>query len=276
MARRNPRSPRAHWGVLVVCLVVVFFLLLVSGLTTGQVGENAHEPAAAPGTGAVPRQVLDGGPIVDPSRPEDAGARVPDGHVVLTFDDGPTQWTVPILHVLAEHGVRATFFVVGSRVAERPDLLRRMVADGHEIGVHTFTHANLAAVPAWRERLELDQTQLAIAGATGRTTNLLRLPYSSQVDAITPTDWAALRRAGNVRAVFTDLDTRDWAKPGVARVVAAGLPRGRAGAVVMLHDGGGSRAETVAALGRLITDLQQRGYTFDTVTSAIGVPSPWH
>ena len=234
-----------------VCLGVVFFLLIVSGLTTGQVGENAHEPAASPGTGAVPAAILGGGPIVDPSRPGDAGARVPAGHVVLTFDDGPTRWTAPILDVLAEHGVKATFFVVGSRVAERPDLLRRMVEDGHEVGVHTFTHANLAAVPAWRQRLEIDQTQLAIAGATGRTTNLLRLPYSSQVDAITPTDWAALRRAGNVRAVFTDLDTRDWAKPGVARIVAAGLPRGQAGAVVMLHDGGGSRARDGGGAGTL-------------------------
>src|SRR3954447_6297827 len=178
MARRNLRSPRAHWGVLVVCLGVVFFLLLVSGLTTGQVGENAHEPAAARGTGAVPGPILHGGPIVDPSQSSRGGARVPDRHVVLTFDDGPTRWTAPILDVLARHHVPATFFVVGSRVAERPDLLRRMVAEGHEVGVHTFTHANLASVPAWRERLELDQTELAIAGATGRTTDLVRLPYS--------------------------------------------------------------------------------------------------
>ena len=143
--------------------------------------------------------------------------------------------------------------------------------------MHTFTHANLAAVPAWRERLEIDQTQLAIAGATGRTTDLLRLPYSSQVDAITPTDWAATSTCRERTAPCSPTSTpATGPSPASPRSWPRALPRGHAGAVVMLHDGGGSRAETVAALGRLITDLQQRGYTFDTVTSAIGVPSPWH
>src|SRR4051812_49054393 len=123
MSGGNPRRPRAHWAVLGIGLLVVLFLLLVSGLTTGQVGENAHEPAAAPGTGAVPDTVLRGGPIIDPSHPDRAGMHVPGGHVVLTFDDGPTRWTAAILDVLAQHRVRATFFVVGARVAERPDLL---------------------------------------------------------------------------------------------------------------------------------------------------------
>ena len=83
-------------------------------------------------------------------------------------------------------------------------------------------------------------------------------------------------RAGNYRVVYADLDTQDWKRPGVDAIVGAGLPRDGKGAVVMLHDGGGDRSQTVAAVDLLITELQQRGYTFDTVTSAVGLSSPWH
>jgi cellulose synthase/poly-beta-1,6-N-acetylglucosamine synthase-like glycosyltransferase/peptidoglycan/xylan/chitin deacetylase (PgdA/CDA1 family) len=196
--------------------------------------------------------------------------------VVPTFDDGPSRWTPEILDVLERRHVPATFFVVGARVADRPDVLRRMRDAGDEVGVHTFTHVNLADVPPWRRRIELDQTQLAIAAATGSTTDLIRMPYSSEVDALTASDWRALVDAGGYRAVFTDLDTRDWARPGVGRIVAAGLPAHDRGAVVMFHDGGGDRSQTVAALDRLIVELQRRGYSFDTVSSAVHVASPWH
>ena len=273
---RNPKTPRAHWTVLALVLVGCLGLLLVAGLTSGQPGESAHAPESRPTAGKVPKGVLAGGPIVDPSRPGRLGASVPDRHVVLTFDDGPTKWTPRILDILAAHDVKATFFVLGARAAERPDLIRRMRAEGHEVGVHTYTHAHLANVPSWRQRVELNQTQLAIAAASGYTTDLLRVPDSTTPDALKPSDWQALRRAGHYRAVFTDLDTLDWARPGVARIVAAGLPHGYDGAVVTLHDGGGDRSQTIAALGTLIEELRNRGYTFDTVTSAIDAPSPWH
>ena len=168
--RRIPREPRAHWWVLGVVLAGILGLLVVSGLTSGQVGESTHAPVSRAAPGRVPASVLAGGPIVDPSRPQRPGASVPDQHVVLTFDDGPTKWTAKILDVLAARGVKATFFVTGARAAERPDLLRRMHDEGHEVGVHTFTHANLANGSAIRQRLELDQTELVIAAATGYTT----------------------------------------------------------------------------------------------------------
>ena len=225
--------------------------------------------------GQVPQALLDGGPIVDPAHPATAGAQIPDRHVVLTFDDGPSVWTEEILDILAARGVKATFFLIGARAADRPDLVKRMYAEGHDVGVHTFTHANLANVSTWRFQMELDQTQLAIAGAIGQTTNLLRLPYSSRPAAIVPSDWHAMQNAQNYRVVYADLDTNDWAKPGVSAIIQAGLPKGKQGAVVMLHDGGGDRSQTVAALNELITELQQRGYTFDTVGSAVKAP-PWH
>ena len=85
--------------------------------------------------------------------------------------------------------------------------------------MHTYTHVNLANVPAWRQRMELDQTQLAIAAAPGYTTDLLRPPYSSTLDAMRPVGLAGAAARRHYRAVFTDLDTEDWAKPGVEKIV---------------------------------------------------------
>jgi peptidoglycan/xylan/chitin deacetylase (PgdA/CDA1 family) len=206
----------------VLTILMVLFLVL-SGLVNGQAGEGAQDPSSRDLPGQVPETLRTGGPIVDPS--DGTGRRVPDRHVVLTFDDGPSRWTEEILNVLAARNVKATFFLIGARAADRPDLVRRMYAEGHEVGVHTFSHANLANVSPQRLQLELNQTQLAIAAAIGQTTNLLRLPYSSNPNAVVPSDWRAILNAPNYRVVFTDLDTGDWAKPGTAAIVRAGLPQ---------------------------------------------------
>lgn len=274
-ARVEHPEPRAHWVLFALLLIGVLVLLVISGVTGGQLGESQHAPESRRSSAQVPDAVLEGGPIVDPTRAE-AGLRVPAKHVVLTFDDGPTPWSARILDVLERHQVKGTFFVVGSKVAERPDLVRRMKDEGHEVGVHSFTHVNLANVAPWRLRVELDQTQLAIAAATGRTTDLLRPPFSSTAESVSGSDWESVTRARGYRIVYTDLDTEDWRRPGVDKIVAAGLPEGGRGAVVMLHDGGGNRDQTVAALDRLIVTLKGRGYTFDTVTEAVQVPSAWH
>ncbi|RYI99990.1 MAG: hypothetical protein EON52_24635, partial [Actinomycetales bacterium] len=274
-ARVQRPEPRAHWVLFGLLLVVVLVLLVISGVTGGQLGESQHAPESRRSSVEVPEAVLEGGPIVDPARGT-AGLRVPAGHVVLTFDDGPTAWTAKILDVLDRHQVKGTFFVIGSKVAERPDLVRRMRDEGHEVGVHSFTHVNLANVSGWRLRVELDQTQLAIAAATGRTTDLLRPPFSSKAASVSGSDWRSLTRTRGYRVVYTDLDTEDWRRPGVEKIVAAGLPVDGRGAVVMLHDGGGNRAQTVAAVEQLVETLQDRGYEFDTVTDAVGVAPAWH
>jgi cellulose synthase/poly-beta-1,6-N-acetylglucosamine synthase-like glycosyltransferase/peptidoglycan/xylan/chitin deacetylase (PgdA/CDA1 family) len=274
--RLRRREPRTHWVLLSVLMALLLFALLVSGVVEGHVGEGAGTPASHQEVGEVPSSFLSGGPIVDSSRPEQAGLRVPDRHVVLTFDDGPTQWTEDILDVLRARHVPATFMVIGARAAARPDLVRRMYTEGHEVGVHTFTHSNMANLGPQRVRLQLDQSQLAIAASTGHTTGLLRLPYSAEVANASFSEWQAMQRAENYRVVYADLDTQDWKRPGVDAIVQSGLPNHGTGAVVMLHDGGGDRSQTVKALDLLITELQHRGYTFDTVTSAAGLTSPWH
>jgi cellulose synthase/poly-beta-1,6-N-acetylglucosamine synthase-like glycosyltransferase/peptidoglycan/xylan/chitin deacetylase (PgdA/CDA1 family) len=272
---RDRQTPRTHWGLLAVALLVLVALLGIAAVTGGTQGENPHQFADRAGGRRVPAAVLNGGPILDASRTSAAGSRVPDHTIVLTFDDGPSAYTPQILDVLERFRVPATFFVIGTQVTAHPATLRRMLRDGDEVGVHTFTHPDLAAIPAWRERLELDTTQLAIAAATGYTTDLLRPPFSSTSGALTPPEWQAIARAGSYRVVLADLDTRDWARPGVPKIVATAAPAAGAGAVVMMHDGGGDRSQTVAALERMIPALQARGYRFQTVSHAIGVASPW-
>jgi cellulose synthase/poly-beta-1,6-N-acetylglucosamine synthase-like glycosyltransferase/peptidoglycan/xylan/chitin deacetylase (PgdA/CDA1 family) len=274
--RKLRGEPRSHWVMLILLLVTVFALLVIAGVASGQLGEGTHEPKSRASGARVPEAVLKGGPVVDPSRPDAPGLRMPDHHVALTFDDGPSTWTAKILDELKRRNVKATFFVIGTRVADRPDLVRRMLAEGHEVGVHTMTHVNMANVPGWRLRLELDQTQLAIAAATGKTTDLLRPPFSSLPRDLHPSDWQALEETRDYRVVLADLDTEDWRRRGVSKIVARGTPAGGKGAVIMLHDGGGNRSQTVKAVDQLITDLKDRGYSFDTVTQGVGVPKPWH
>ena len=276
MTRAPGRDPRSHWLLLAAVLLVATLLLMIAGYTHGHHGEGPHTPVhGADALAGVPPAIRTGGPLIDAQSPR-AGARVPDHTVALTFDDGPSAWTPRVLAVLEHYQVPATFFVIGENVAARSELLRRMIRDGDEIGVHTLTHPDLASLPAWQERLEIDQTQLAIAAATGYTTDLLRPPFSSVPAALDARTWRAITRAGNYRVVLADLDTRDWSRPGVNAIVRGATPAGGHGAVIMLHDGGGNRSQTVAALARIVPALKARGYRFVTASQAAGRSAPWH
>jgi cellulose synthase/poly-beta-1,6-N-acetylglucosamine synthase-like glycosyltransferase len=247
-------------------MAVLLAELCLNGWVSGFSGEHAPVPAAA--TPALPAGT---GPVLQVEADGTVrSAAIPPGAIALTFDDGPDpRWTPLILDALRRQHARATFFVVGARVNQHPDLVRRIVAEGHELGVHTFTHADLAAVPPWRQRLELDLTRNAIAAATGRTVRLMRPPYSSTPSALP--DLATVRAAGDYLTVLTDRNTEDWRQPGVDAIVAAALPAPAGpGAVVMLHDGGGDRAQTVAAVEKLVSGTA--GFRFVTVSEGIGLP----
>ena len=125
-----------------------------------------------------------------------------------------------------------------------------------------------------RQRLELDETQLAIAASTGHTTSAAPALFVPGRRNLTASEWQAVQGAGITSVVCTDLDTRDWERAGIEAIVSGGLREDGRGAVVMMHDGGGDRSQTVAALDALIIELQQRGYEFTTV-SAAGVNSGW-
>jgi peptidoglycan/xylan/chitin deacetylase (PgdA/CDA1 family)/glycosyltransferase involved in cell wall biosynthesis len=276
-AQSRQIAPRSRWILLAVVVVVLAVALLVHGYTHNFDGTAADGAGQLQGpSGEVPAAVSGGGPVISAAG-QPRTARVKPGTIALTFDDGPDPvWTPKILEVLRHNRVHATFFVVGTQVAAHPEILRQIVADGHEVGVHTFTHADLGRVPAWRQSLELKETQLVVAGATGQTTSLLRPPYSSSTSAVDDDEWAALRNAAadGYLTALTSLDSEDWRRPGVDRIVANATPKGSAGQVLLLHDGGGDRAQTVAALGRLLPRLAGQGVTFATVSDAVGMTSP--
>ena len=278
MTKRRTRStaPKRRWGIWTmtgVLVLMVLTVLTVSGLVSSSIGNDAH--ARAPeGHESVPAAISAGGPIIDARADPVRSGRLPDRTVALTFDDGPDPvWTPEILEVLARHRVPGTFFVVGSMVARHPDMAQRVVASGSEIGVHTFTHPDLAGVSELRRDREIADTELAIAGATGVSTHLVRPPFSSTSDALDDPGYGTVLAAGRQGyvTVLTDVDGEDWQRPGVDAIVRNATPQNGAGATVLLHDAGGDRAQTVAALDRLIPQLQAQGYRFATVSDAAGL-----
>ena len=268
------RLPAAHWGLLAAVLVALFVALGLQSITDG-VGQ-ARTAAAGSGAAAT---VLGGGPVVFQDGQGLRSRGLPDRTVALTFDDGPDpRWTPQVLDVLAREHVKATFFVVGARAAQHPALVRRILTAGHELGNHTWSHTDLAGVPAWRRNLELSLGQLGLAGSAHISSALLRPPYSSGPDALDQRELRALEDeagAGYV-VVLADRDTDDWMRPGVARIVQAGSPTGTAGQIVLLHDAGGDRAQTVEALPALIGRYRAAGFRFTTVSGGLGLAGGTH
>ena len=264
--RRRRVNLRPRFVVAAVLLLVVINLLALEAYANASFEPDQRGEAGGPHA-SVPAAVLDGGPIIS----GDAQWTMPADTIALTFDDGPDpRWSPQILDVLGRYHVPATFFVIGTQVARNPAIARRMVRDGHELGVHTFTHPDVTGLPGWRRRAEYAQTEMAISHATGKGTRLLRLPYSSGVDVLDDDNWKLIQEAGKLGfiSVFNDVDSRDWARPGVDKIVHNATPPDGKGAVVLLHDAGGDRSQTVAALDRLIPQLQRRGYRFTTVSGA--------
>lgn len=198
--------------------------------------------------------------------------------LALTFDDGPDPaYTGAILDILRARHVPATFFIVGLHGEANPDLLRRMVAEGHQIGSHTFTHPDLALVSRRQFELELNATQRLIEGETGRRTVLFRPPFAEDVEPETPDQAGIVEEASRLGYFISGMgvDPNDWRRPGVDAIVRATLSQVAAGdgQVILLHDAGGDRSQTVAALPQLIDALRARGYTFTTVSQLAGIPA---
>lgn len=262
---------RPRWLLTVMASLAFACVLFAHGLVNAEFGADGNAAPSGHAT-TVPQDVRTGGPIIVAGEKR-WQFRIPDRTVILTFDDGPDpEWTPKILDVLDRHKVPATFFVVGSKVTEHPDIVERMHRSGHEIGLHTFTHSDLSTVPGWRFGMELSQSQLALAGATGRTTALVRPPYSSTPDAVDDNQWRVLQGLSEegYTTVLSTLDSKDWQRPPVSRIVANSTPAGHHGEVILMHDAGGDRSRTVAGLERLIPRLRAQGYRFATTAQVIG------
>ncbi|MGJ9401892.1 bifunctional polysaccharide deacetylase/glycosyltransferase family 2 protein [Arthrobacter sp. KK5.5] len=266
----------AHWFLMMALVLTLGLALAVQGYMNHLSGIGAPVPTAEASAGSVPRAVLEGGPVVDP---RGSGVRTADasaGDVALTFDDGPDPlWTPRILDVLREHGTHATFFVTGTEAIQHPDLVRRMAAEGHEIGIQTLTHTDLAGSPLWRSQLEIRGAQKVVAGITGSSPSLLRPPYVSDNASVTDGQWSAMQTAGDegYLTVLSTIDSGDWLSPGPTAIADQITDSGKGGQVVLLHDGGGHRSQTVAALSSVLAGQQESGQRFTTVGDSIGVES---
>ncbi|MFG6585231.1 glycosyltransferase [Sulfitobacter sp. 1A12779] len=196
--------------------------------------------------------------------------------VVLTFDDGPhPQHTPAALDILRQTQTPASFFVLGSNALASPDLIRRILAEGHELGSHTYSHPNMAEISASRAKVEANSTQLLINGITGKNMRLYREPYMRSGGPITSKEVASLlplEEAGYVIAGM-NIVPRDWVEQTSDALADEIIKQVElnGGGVVLLHDGGGDQHQTVAALPRVISELRGKGYTFTTLADLLGV-----
>jgi cellulose synthase/poly-beta-1,6-N-acetylglucosamine synthase-like glycosyltransferase/peptidoglycan/xylan/chitin deacetylase (PgdA/CDA1 family) len=246
-------------------------LLGAQGLSTRTTGRSATPPRGSGGPleSSGPILVWDGERLT-------SRARRPGKRIALSFDDGPDpRWTPRIAVTLRRLNVPATFFVVGSQVVRHPGVIRDLKAQGFELGNHTFTHSDLSTLPGWERSLQIGLTENAVAGTVGLRPRLIRPPYSSIPAAVTRRQYRALEelaRRGYVIA-FSDLDGEDWRRPGAEAIARAITPSGESGGIVLLHDGGGNRSETIAALERVVPQLRARGFRFVRVSDLADLPA---
>ncbi len=178
--------------------------------------------------------------------------------VYLTFDDGPSpRYTPQVLSVLSRFGVRATFFEIGQNVAANPAVTRRVHDQGHSVQNHSWSHPDLRSLSKSAFDAQVTATDARIRAQTGTTPRCLRPPYGG----VNPAVRSGAARLGKSVQLWS-VDPQDWARPGRAAIERRVLDRVTPGSVVLLHDGGGDRSQTVAALPGILSTLKARGYTF--------------
>lgn len=201
------------------------------------------------------------------------------GVVALTFDDGPDpRWTPKILDILKAKQAPATFFVIGQNMQKHPELVMREVREGHDVGGHSWTHPNIGETPLPQVQVELNATQRLFEVLTGRSMRLFRPPFFGDAEPSTPREVAPLVIAQTLgyMTVGLRIDPDDWQKPTPQQIIDRTLdrldnPGDRPGQVVLLHDAGGDRSRTIAALPGLIDQIRARGYRLVTVGELAGM-----
>jgi peptidoglycan-N-acetylglucosamine deacetylase len=186
--------------------------------------------------------------------------------LALTYDDGPNDpWTPRLLEVLERHSVKATFFVLGKFVAQKPDIARELVARGHELGIHTWDHPNLIFASATEVRSQIERTQSIIFDTTGYRSTLMRPPFGAR----TPITLRVIRNLG-LTPVMWSVTCYDWKATTPQRILAHVDRQVRGGDVILLHDGGhkemgADRSHSVDATDLMLRKYTGEGYRFATV-----------
>ena len=187
--------------------------------------------------------------------------------VALTFDDGPhPKYTDEILDILSEYGVKATFFVIGTNVDEHPEILQRELAEGHEIGNHTFDHSYMNKLNESNTISEIKKCESAVISAGGPATSLLRPP-----GGICSSRLKKQCRSLKYSIVLWSVDTRDWTRPTAANITRTVLNNVSSGDIILMHDYVSGKSNTPEALRSIIPALIDEGYNFLTVTELINL-----
>ncbi|UMV45097.1 polysaccharide deacetylase family protein [Paenibacillus macerans] len=189
--------------------------------------------------------------------------------VALTFDDGPDKkYTDKVLDILKEHKVKGTFFVVGDRVKQYPDVMKRIVQEGHALGNHSWSHSELTKLSKEKARQEIVKTDNAIREITGAAPTMMRPPYGATSARVK----GEIKALGHAEALW-NIDTRDWAADSsVADILKAVKSNSSNKITVLMHSGGGKRDKTVKALPQIIDYYRSKGYTFVTMAELNGLP----
>jgi peptidoglycan/xylan/chitin deacetylase (PgdA/CDA1 family) len=186
--------------------------------------------------------------------------------IALTYDDGPNDpHTLRLMEMLAKHGVRATFFVIGRYVERRPDIVRDLLKAGHVLGNHTFTHPHLIVSSPVETRNQLEECQRAVQEVAGEAPRLFRPPFGGRRP-----DTLRIARSLGLEPVMWNVTSWDWEMPPAAKIVETCTRQMRGGDVILMHDGdhvalGSDRSQTVIATDLLIERWKTNGYAFVTV-----------
>jgi peptidoglycan-N-acetylglucosamine deacetylase len=197
-----------------------------------------------------------------------AQVRVDQPYIAMTFDDGPSSANTPrLLEILKQRNIKATFFLIGENVAANPDIVRQILAGGHEIGNHSWTHPQLSKLSDERVTAEISKTQDAIKEASGFTPALLRPPYG----AITARQREWIEGQFGLSIILWSVDPFDWKRPGASVIIQRILSQVRPGAIILSHD---IHKQTVDAMPATLDALIAKGYKFVTVTQLIAMNKP--
>jgi len=228
----------------------LFFVISATVALGQQPSPSPEQPKAAP-------------PPLPEQKTTTSWVHVDGPNIALTFDDGPSEKLTPrLLDLLAQHHIHATFFVIGENAVEHPEILKRAVREGHEIGNHTWSHPNLAKISDDAVRSQIKRTEETIINAIGSRPTVFRPPYGS----LTTRQKHFIHDDLGYEIILWDVDPLDWKKPGPSVVTSRILKETRAGSIVLSHD---IHAQTIEAMPATLNQLKSKGFKFVTVSELL-------
>jgi peptidoglycan-N-acetylglucosamine deacetylase len=269
------KAPRANPGFdsgpiifAISALMLSRFILCLSFLASVASGQSAdsqspRDASQRPGPAAIPSPSASG-------KVTYSSVHVDGPYIAMTFDDGPHATLTPkLLDLLAQKKIKATFFVLGENAQRHPEILKRAVAEGHEIGNHSWSHPNLAKLSNEALRSQLQRTDDVIAQATGSHPKIMRPPYGE----LTPKQRQWVNSEFGYKVILWDVDPLDWKEPGPSIVAQRIIHETKPGSIMLSHD---IHAQTITAMPATFDALVAKGFRFVTVSEllSLAVSSP--